>query len=69
MPELVDNDRGNAALTHTQTSGCPTPVGAWGQLGTNVGGPTSTDGRFSTIHTPYCSLFLLDLNKEKEGLR
>ena len=65
----MDNFGGNGALTHTQTSGCLTPVGAWGQLGTTVSGPTSTDGRFSTIHTPYCSLFLLDLDKEKEGLR
>lgn len=45
------------SVTHSPTVHCHTPVGAWGQLGTNVSGPTSTDGRFSTIHTPYCSLF------------
>ena len=57
------------AVTHSQPVNCPSPVGAWGQLGTAVSGPTSTDGRFSTIHTPYCSLFLLDLQREKEELR
>jgi len=30
---------------------------------------TCGDGRFSTIHTPYCSLFLLDLQRDKEELR
>ena len=54
-------------VAHRPTLDCPTPVGAWGQLGTTVSGPTSTDGRFSTIHTPYCSLFLLDLQETKKS--
>ncbi len=37
-----------------------------GTVGDNLSAPTCTDRRFSTIHTPYCSLFLLDLKETKK---
>ncbi len=54
---LVDDRWVNGPFAHSGPIGCPTPVGAWGQLGTTLTALTSTNRRFSTIHTPYCSLF------------
>ncbi len=57
---------GNNGLTHTSNIRLSHPCGMLGTAGDDVGGPTSTDGRFSTIHTPYCSRFLLDLKERKK---
>jgi len=45
------------------------PCGRLGTAGDDVNAPTSANRAFSTIHTPYCSLFLLDLQREKEAPR
>lgn len=57
---------GNVVPTHTPNIRLSHPCGSMGTAGDDASGPTSTDGRFSTIHTPYCSHFLLDLKETKK---
>lgn len=59
----------NLALHPQPSALLSQPCGRLGAAGDDVIAATSSNRAFSTIHNPYCSLFLLDLQREKEAPR